>query len=404
MITLMRKLFIKNYENIGEEKVRMVHGKLASFFGIFSNLILVVLKVFAGIISASISIIADAINNLSDMGSSIITLVGFKLASAPADKEHPYGHQRIEYVTGLVVAVVILFVGVSLLETSIEKMINYKMVTVDPKVIYISISILAVSILIKIWQSVVNYKLGKIINSVALKATSKDSLNDCISTGALLIGNIILLFVSNIPFSLDGLLGILVSIFIIVSGIKLIKETVDPLIGVSTNEEFVQKIIEVLKNEPFVLGYHDLVCHMYGPTKCFMTLHVEVDAKQKMLDIHDSIDNLERKVKEQFGVDLTIHMDPIDIDNEETNILRAKIKEVVKSIHPALSMHDFRVVNGNTHTNIIFDLVRPYKFEITDEQILRTLQDAVKEENKAYYFVINFDNDYMDMNHINEEY
>ncbi|MDE7162376.1 MAG: cation diffusion facilitator family transporter, partial [Anaeroplasmataceae bacterium] len=191
MITLMRKLFIKNYENIGEEKVRMAHGKLASFFGIFSNLILVVLKVFAGIISASISIIADAINNLSDMGSSIITLVGFKLASAPADKEHPYGHQRIEYVTGLVVAVVILFVGVSLLETSIEKMINYKMVTVDPKVIYISISILAVSILIKIWQSVVNYKLGKIINSVALKATSKDSLNDCISTGALLIGNII---------------------------------------------------------------------------------------------------------------------------------------------------------------------------------------------------------------------
>lgn len=404
MITLMRKLFIKNYENIGEEKVRVAHGKLASFFGIFSNLILVIMKIFAGVISASISIIADAINNLSDMGSSIITLVGFKLASAPADKEHPYGHQRIEYVTGLVVSVVIMFVGISLFKTSIEKMIDYEITTINPKFIYISIGILIVSILIKVWQSIVNYKIGKIINSVALKATSKDSLNDCISTGALLIGNIILLFVPNIPFSLDGLLGILVSLFIIVSGIKLIKETINPLIGVSTNEEFVQKIIELLKNESFVLGYHDLVCHMYGPTKCFMTLHVEVDAKQKMLEVHDSIDNLERKVKEEFGVELTIHMDPIDIDNEETNQLRAKVKEVIKAIHPDLSMHDFRVVHGHTHTNIIFDLVRPYKFELSDEQILRAIQEGVKEEGKVLYFVINFDNDYMDVNHINEEY
>lgn len=404
MITLMRKLFIKNYENIGEEKVRVAHGKLASFFGIFSNLILVIMKIFAGVISASISIIADAINNLSDMGSSIITLVGFKLASAPADKEHPYGHQRIEYVTGLVVSVVIMFVGISLFKTSIEKMINYEITTINPKFIYITIGILAVSILIKVWQSIVNYKIGKIINSVALKATSKDSLNDCISTAALLIGNIILLFVPNIPFSLDGLLGILVSLFIIISGIKLIKETINPLIGVSTNEEFVQKIIELLKNESFVLGYHDLVCHMYGPTKCFMTLHVEVDAKQKMLEVHDSIDNLERKVKEQFGVELTIHMDPIDIDNEETNQLRAKVKEVIKTIHPDLSMHDFRVVHGHTHTNIIFDLVRPYKFELSDEQILRAIQEGVKEEGKVLYFVINFDNVYMDVNHINEEY
>ena len=206
------------------------------------------------------------------------------------------------------------------------------------------------------------------------------------------------------PFSLDGLLGILVSLFILISGIKLIKETIDPLIGVSTNEEVVQKIIKVLKEEPLVLGYHDLVCHMYGPTKCFMTMHIEVDANQKMLEVHDVIDNLERRVKEQFGVDLTIHMDPIEIDNEEINALRTQIKAVVKEIHPSLSMHDFRVVNGNTHTNIIFDLVRPYKFELTDEQILRSIQEKVKSEEKKYYFVVNFDYGFVDADNINEEY
>lgn len=404
MVNLLRRIFIKNYQNIDDEKVRTAHGKLASFFGIFSNLILFVIKLLAGILSASISIIADSINNLSDMGSSLLTLIGFKLANAPADKEHPYGHQRIEYITGLVVSIIILFVGGSLFKTSIEKMIEYEPVILEQKILYITIGILCASILIKLWQALFNYKMGKIIHSVTLKATSKDSLNDCISTSALLIGNVILLFIKDMPFSLDGLLGILVSLFILVSGIKLIKETINPLIGVSTNEEVVQKIIGVLKEEPLVLGYHDLVCHMYGPTKCFMTMHVEVDANQKMLEVHDVIDNLERRVKEQFGVDLTIHMDPIEIDNEEINELRAQIKTAVKEIHPSLSMHDFRVVNGNTHTNIIFDLVRPYKFELTDEQILRALQEKVKSDEKKYYFVVNFDYGFVDADNINEEY
>lgn len=403
MINILRKLFIKNYQNTSEEKVRVAHGKLASVFGILSNLVLFIIKLFAGILSTSISIIADSINNLSDMGSSLITLVGFKLASAPADEEHPYGHQRIEYITGLVVSIIILFVGGSLLKTSIEKMINYTPTTIDNTILYISIGILAASILIKLWQAYFNYKMGKIINSIALKATSKDSLNDCISTSALLIGNIILLFVHNIPFSLDGLLGILVSLFILVSGIKLIKETIDPLIGVSTNEEFVQKILKVIKEEPLVLGYHDLVCHMYGPTKCFMTLHIEVDGNQKMMVVHEAIDELERKVKDSFGVELTIHMDPIEIDNEVTNELRRRVKEAIREIHPSLSMHDFRVVMGDEHINLIFDLVRPYKFEITDEQILRSLQEKFSNEEKRYHFVIDFDYSFYD-NKNNEEY
>ncbi|MDE6407818.1 MAG: cation diffusion facilitator family transporter, partial [Anaeroplasmataceae bacterium] len=393
---MFRRLFIKNYKDTGEEKVREAHGRLASVFGIVSNLILFGIKLFAGILSASVSIIADSINNLSDMGSSLITLIGFKLANAPADEEHPYGHQRIEYISGLVVSIIILFVGGSLLKTSIEKMIDYTPTTITNSVLYISIGILAISIFIKIWQAYFNYRMGKIINSVALKATSKDSLNDCISTSTLLIGNIVLLFIKDMPFSLDGLLGILVSLFILISGIKLIKETINPLIGVSTNEEFVQKILKVIKEEAIVLGYHDLVCHMYGPTKCFMTLHIEVDANQKMLVVHDAIDNLERKVKDQFGVELTIHMDPIEIDNEVTNELRKRVKETIREIHPSLSMHDFRVVRGHTHTNLIFDLVRPYKFEYSDEQLLRMLQDKFAEEETKYYFVIDFDYSFND--------
>lgn len=404
MIQVLRKLFIKNYQNTSDEQVRMAHGKLASVFGIISNFILFGIKLFAGIISASISIIADSINNLSDMGSSLITLVGFKLASAPADEKHPYGHQRIEYITGLVVSIIILFVGGSLLKTSIEKMIQYKGETIEKTILYISIGILSFSILLKLWQAFFNYKMGKIINSIALKATSKDSLNDCISTSALLIGNVIFLFVPELPFSLDGLLGILVSLFILVSGIKLIRETIDPLIGVSTQDDFVRSILTEIRKESFVLGYHDLVCHMYGPTKCFMTLHIEVDANQKMLVVHDAIDNLERKIKEQFGVDLTVHMDPIEIDNEVINDLRRRVKEAVYEISPKLSMHDFRVVIGHTHTNIIFDLVRPYKFELSEAQILRMLQEKITDEGTQYYFVVQFDYEYIDESIRNEEY
>ncbi len=403
MVNIFRKIFIKNYQNVDNENVRLAHGKLAGFFGVISNLILFVIKLFAGIISASISIIADSINNLSDMASSIITLVGFKLASVPADKEHPYGHERIEYITGLVVSIIILFVGGSLFKTSIEKMINYTNSPIANSAIYISIIILSVSIIIKLWQAFFNYKIGKTINSLALKATSKDSLNDCISTSTLLIGNIILLFIKDIPFSLDGLLGIIVSIFIIVSGIKLVKETIDPLIGVSINDDFVKKIITRIKEEPKVLGYHDIVCHMYGPTKCFMTLHVEVDAREKMLVVHDVIDNLERIIKEEYGVDLTIHMDPIEIDNDLINDLRKKVKEAIKEISLELSMHDFRVVVGNTHTNIIFDLVRPYKFKYSDEEIIKLLENKFIDEEKKYYFVVNFDYSFTNVD-ITKEY
>lgn len=391
MVHLLRKLFIKNYNQLENEKVRVAHGKLASFFGIFTNLILFTGKLLAGFLTASISIIADGINNLADMGSSIITLVGFKLASAPADKEHPYGHQRIEYISALVVAIIIMVVGGSLLISSIEKIIEYSPVEIERKLIIISIIILSCSILLKLWQSLFNKKMGKIIHSVALEATSKDSLNDCFSTLAILIGNIVLLFTDQLPFSLDGVLGIIVSLFIIISGIKLIKDTVNPLIGMQMDQEFIQKILCVIKEEPHVLGYHDLSCHSYGPTKCFMTLHIEVDANQNLLEIHDVIDNLERRIKEQFDVDLTIHMDPVQTDNPEINELRRRVRETIEGIDSNLSMHDFRAVIGSTHTNLIFDIVRPFKFFLSDEEILRKIQDAFLDEDMKYYFVVQFD-------------
>ena len=388
MVTFLRRIFIKNYENVNDAKVREAHGKLASFVGVFSNLVLFVIKMIAGIISGSVAIIADSINNLSDMGSSVITLVGFKLANAPADEEHPYGHQRIEYISGLIVAIIIIYVGGNLLITSVQKLFNYEPAVVENNVLYITIGILAVSILIKLWQSVFNKKVGKIINSLALEATSADSRNDSISTAVILLGTIAMLIFKNIPFSLDGVMGILVSLFILFSGIKLIKETMDPLIGVTSEHEYVQSILNFIEENDVCLGTHDVMCHMYGPTKCFMTVHVEVDASGNMLEVHDEIDNIEKEVYNKFGALLTIHMDPIQTDNEEINDLKKRVKEAIFEIDCSLSFHDFRVVIGPTHTNILFDLVVPFKYKLCKEEIIKCLNEKIYDEGKKYYFVI----------------
>ena len=391
MVNFLRKLFIKDYNNVKDPKVREKHGKLASFVGVFSNLFLFIIKLFAGILSGSIAIIADSINNLSDMGSSIITLVGFKLANAPADDDHPYGHQRIEYISGLIVSIIIIFVGGNLLLTSIEKIMNYTPEVVENTTLYISMGILGVSILIKLWQSIFNKKVGKIINSLALEATSADSRNDCISTLVILLGNIALLIWKDIPFSLDGVLGILVSLFIIIAGINLIKETVDPLIGVSVESEFVKNIVEDIKKNEVVLGLHDLVCHMYGPTKCFMTIHVEVDSKADLMATHDAIDNIEKDIFMNHGVYLTIHMDPIETDNEEVNNLRKIVSETIHNIDSVLNIHDFRVVYGDTHTNILFDVSMPINFSCTPKELREIITTEIKKINENYFVIIQID-------------
>ena len=395
MVTFLRKLFIKNYENVNDEHVREAHGKLASFVGVFSNLFLFIIKMIAGLISGSVAIIADSINNLSDMGSSVITLVGFKLANAPADEEHPYGHQRIEYISGLIVAIIIIYVGGSLLITSVEKIFNYEPTSVDNNIIYITIGILAISILGKLWQSIFNKKVGKIINSLALEATAADSRNDSISTAVILLGTILMLIFKDIPFSLDGVMGILVSLFILYSGFKLIKETMDPLIGVTSEHEYVQSILNFIEGYDVCLGTHDVMCHMYGPTKCFMTVHVEVDANGDILEVHDEIDNIEKAVYNQFGALVTIHMDPIQTDNEEINELKKRVEKAIYEIDNNLSFHDFRVVIGPTHTNILFDIVVPFKYTLCKDDIVAKLSEKIKDEGKQYYFVIEVDHKFV---------
>lgn len=395
MLRFLRKTFIKDYENLKNQTVRQAHGKLASAVGIVSNLFLFVLKLLAGIFSKSLSIVADSVNNLSDMGSSVVTLIGFKMANKPADEEHPFGHERMEYIAGLIVAVIIIFVGGSLLVSSVDKIIHYSYTQVPDYIAYISISILCISIGVKLWQSLFNKKIGKLIDSIALEATSCDSRNDCIATAVILIGNVLIILLGDVHFSIDGVLGILVSIFIVVSGFKLIRETTDPLLGSSVSKEYVLEIIGFVKESPMVLGVHDIVCHMYGPTKCFMTLHAEVDAGKGIIEIHDAIDEIEMNVRKRYGVELTIHMDPIELDNAETNRLRALVDSALKRLDKDLAFHDFRIVRKLSKSTLLFDIVVPYHYFLKNEEILSYLEREINMGRGTYSLVVNFDHQYI---------
>ena len=371
-------------------EVRNKYGNLASVVGIISNIILFSLKLFIGLLTGAIAIIADAINNLADMGSSVVTLIGFKLASKPADKEHPFGHERIEYITGLIVSIMIIMVGITLGKSSIDKIISPD--PLDNSLVLITIITLTVAILIKLWQCIFNYKIGKKINSVALIATSQDSRNDCIATGGVLIGILLSNYVFH--FNLDGYIGVGVSVFILISGIKLIKETTDPLIGVAPDKDLVKTITDDILNYDGVYGIHDLVCHMYGQTKLFMTVHVEVDASTNILESHDLIDTIEKDMNSKYNLELTIHMDPIEMNNEELNIIHSILKKAIKDYDEKLSFHDLRMVKGYTHTNIIFDIVVPFESKINQTDCFNYLLKTAKEINPLYELVINFDVDY----------
>lgn len=395
MINFLRKIFIKNYDDINDEKVRIAHGKLAAFIGIFSNFILFVIKMIIGILSFSVSIIGDSINNLSDMATSIATLIGFHIAGRPADKEHPYGHERIEYITGLIVSVFIIFIGGILGFTSILKIVNYKAEDIDYVITYISIGILCFAILMKVIQCICYRKIAKIINSVALKAAAVDSLNDCISTGTVLLGTVVILVLSlsnvSIPFSIDGILGVLVAIFVIVSGINLVREEINPLIGMPVSKDFVMQINDYIKSFDVVLGTHDIMCHMYGPTKCFMTIHVEVDSKLDIISVHEQIDEIETNVKEKFNVILTIHMDPVIIGNPEIDKIKEVVSNSLKKIDSNLCFHDLRLVKKNIST-VIFDIVINFDFKYKNEELIKIIEeDLLKETSNKYVVIINYD-------------
>jgi len=404
MITLLRRLFIKDYQNVNDEAIRVKHGKVAAIFGIVSNLTLVAMKITtAFLIAASafsastltdktlsaflpMALIADAINNLADMASSLVTLIGFKVSSKPADKEHPFGHERIEYIAGLVVSTIVLVLAVELFRDSLTKVISHETVDYDiPAVI-----VLGVAVFIKLLQSYVNRGMGKAISSEALKATALDSFTDAIATFSIMVSGILSLTLQwNF---LDGYMGIVVSLFVGYSGIKMIKDTADPLIGESTsNTALESSIVEDVKSHPGILGVHDVLCHSYGPTKYFVSLHAEINERTPMLDAHDLIDNIEREIKHKYHCDITIHMDPIAVGDKLTDEIHEEVNGVLQGISKDLKIHDFRIVTGATHINVIFDVLLPYDEKVTQEVIMEVLEDHFKGQTPQRFFVVTFD-------------
>ena len=388
MTQLLIKWFIKTPEEVQNPNVRHAYGNLGSIVGIIANVILSLSKMGIGLLFKSMAIFADGINNLSDAGSSVVTLIGFKLSAKPADEDHPFGHARIEYVAGMIVSFIILILGVDLIRSSIDKIFNPEPILFNASLIIV----LVLSILVKLWLSRFNSILGKKIDSSTMIATSTDSRNDVIATSAVLVA-IIINYFTNI--NLDGLMGALVGCFILYSGISLIKETTNPLLGQAPNPEFISAIEAKLLSYEEITGFHDLVVHSYGPNRWFATVHAEVPAEANLLHCHDIIDNIERDLQKEMGIDLVIHLDPIVTDDPVANALKLQVKELANKIDPGLSIHDFRMVIGPTHSNIIFDIAVPVGFKQSPTELASTLDLEIKRINPTYYSVITVDTNYI---------
>lgn len=384
MTNLLVKLFVKNYKDIFNPNVRKSYGTLSGSVGIFCNLILFFCKLMAGIFSGAISVIADAFNNLSDAASSIITIIGFKLADKPADNDHPYGHGRYEYLSGLLIALLIILTAFELFKTSIDKILN-------PEDVVFSLFpfiILIFSIVIKMWMALFNRKLGNKLNASAMIATAADSLSDCIATSAVLISLIIgVVFDINI----DGFAGILVALFVFKAGIDAANDTLKPLLGQAPNPAFVKALENDILESGKIKGVHDMHIHDYGPGRVIVSLHAEIPASMNVMEAHDIIDSTEEKIKKKHKCDISIHMDPIETENKTINNLRETVSKIIKNINPALDFHDFRITNGPERTNLIFDLEVPFGFEMKDNDIIRQINQEIKKINTKYYVIVKVD-------------
>lgn len=383
------KAFIRDWEDVRNPKVRDSYGKLAGIVGILSNTLLCVMKILVGLISGSIAIVADAINNLADASSSLITLIGFKLAGMPEDKEHPYGHARIEYLAGLLVSVIIIVVGFELGKGSVEKIITPTPTEFNATVVIV----LLLAIGIKVWQAVFNIAAGKKINSMTLIATGADSRNDVISTSVVLLS----LIIGHVfEIQIDGYMGVLVALFIIWSGIGLVRETVSPLLGEAPDPEMVKEIEDIANEHEGVLGIHDLVVHNYGPGKVFASLHVEVDAAVDVMVSHDMIDNIEHEVSQQLNITCTVHMDPIDLTDPNREPLKQLLMEKLASVDGLQNFHDLRLVPGPTHTNVVFDVTVTPGCKLSEDEIAEIFAATVKGYNESFCTVVEFDRAYVD--------
>lgn len=383
------RLFIKDCDNVTDPAVRERYGILSGAVGIVLNLLLSAGKLFAGLMTGSISITADAFNNLSDAGSSVVTLVGFKLAGQKADDGHPFGHGRMEYLAGLLVSLMILLVGVELGRSSIGKILHPEAVDFS----LVSTGILAASILVKLWMGQFNRGLGRKIGSAAMAATAADSISDAVATAAVLAGTLVNRFAH---VNIDGWVGLAVAVFILRSGWGAAKDTINPLLGESPDPELVKQLRELVLSHPQVVGMHDLIIHDYGPGRRLCSFHAEVPQDADILDAHDAIDHIEREIKEKFGIETTVHMDPIATADEKVNQLRRQVADLARVVEPEMTIHDFRVVRGPTHTNVIFDAVVPHKCRLTDEEVLQRLRQAVSALDPAYQAVIQIDRAYVE--------
>ncbi len=391
MTQLLLKLFIKETPGEPETGRRRRYGTLSGAVGICTNIILVAGKLAVGLISGSISIIADAVNNLSDAASSVVTLVGFRMAAKPADREHPFGHARFEYLSGLVVSIMILLIGVELLKSSVDKIIRPEAVNAS----LTTVIVLLLSVLLKLWQGSFYRTVGKRICSAALMASAADSMSDVISTMAVLVSTVI---AWQTGLQLDAYMGLAVALFILYSGVKMIKATLNPILGEAPDEALVREIEERIKSYDGVLGMHDLMVHNYGPGNSFASVHVEVDAKEDILKSHDLIDNIEREISRDLSIQLVIHHDPVVTDDPELSELMAYVTGVVVGIDPCLNLHDFRIVRGPTHTNLIFDVVVPCGWTAPHAELADQIATQIKRKDPNLYAVITIDSSYIAKN------
>lgn len=387
MTELLIRKFIKNYKDVSNPHVREKYGTLSSFVGIFCNIALFILKYAMGTFSGSIAIISDAFNNLSDSASCIVTLFGYKLSAKPADKDHPFGHGRMEYLISLIIAAIILVMGLELFKDSADKIIHPHKVEFR-LIVLIS---LIVSIGVKLWMSLFNTKLGKKINSSVMLATAKDSRSDVIATLAAAVSIIASLF-TELP--VDGFTGIIVTIFVLKAGYEIIRDTVDELLGKPADAECVERIREIILRDERIIGVHDMMIHNYGPGNVFGSCHAEVKSTENFLSVHDLIDTIEHEIHRKTKIIMTIHMDPIDVDSEQEKLRRHLICSILGEISHELSFHDFRSVSGETHTNLIFDIVVPFGFEMKDSEIKSRIDERLKDQPVRYYTVITFDHTY----------
>lgn len=384
MTDLILRIFVRDHKNTEDPAVRDKCGHVAGAVGIVTNFLLFLMKIIVGTAFHSVSVTADAVNNLTDSGSSVVTLIGFKMASKPADEKHPFGHARIEYLSGVIVSFIVIFLGLQLGMSSVEKILTPEENALTP----VALVVLVISILAKLWQCLFYRKVGRMIKSESVEATSKDSRNDVIATSVVLLGAVITMLTG---VNLDGYMGAAVALFIVFSGVQLTISTADPLLGQAPEGELVQTITEKMLSYPGIIGMHDLAVHNYGVGRCFASAHCEVDAKNDILVSHDLIDNIERDFSRDLGIHMVIHLDPVIVGDARTDALHCKVQSLVTALYPTVTIHDFRVIWGVTHSNIVFDAAVPFAVKDSDAVITQKLEAEIQKLDPDYRTVVTID-------------